>query len=297
MSVYHLLIWNPDLSYFSERTGLESPKVNIQVNRIDDALKNSLWSAVSEYILNSDTNAYRSYQRMIVEVREFTRSIYVDFFKWPRDRVPDHPGDCIANIRKWYFDASWNKIYDFLEVSVSVLNNLGLVPQAKGLIAKSNVYLARELSGYRFVGDQLAAITNETEVDAVALAAQLKPKFGAVSRHISTAISLYSNRTSPDYRNSIKESICAVEAAARVISGEEKATLGKAINLVDRNHPIHSALKEGLLKIYGYTSDESGIRHSMLEGTSPVDQPDAYFMLVSCSAFCNYLIERFNRLA
>lgn len=280
---------------FSERVGIEPQRINIQVESIDDALKNSLWSAITDCILNIDTNRHRDYQRMTLEVREFSKLAYVDFFKWPKDKAPEHPIDCISTIRKWYFEANWHKIYDFLEASVEILNNLTLSNQAMRLVAQSNLYLARELAGYRFVGDQLAAITNETEVDAVRSAAQPKQKFGAVSEHISSAISLYSNRTNPDYRNCIKESISAVEAAARVISGVEKATLAQAIILVDKVHPIHGALKEGLLKIYGYTSDEGGIRHSMLEEASPVDQPDAYFMLVSCSAFCNYLIERFNR--
>jgi len=43
------------------------------------------------------------------------------------------------------------------------------------------------------------------------------------------------------------------------------------------------------MAIYGYTSDEGGIRHAMLE-EKIIDFEDAKFMLVSCSAFINYLI-------
>jgi len=40
--------------------------------------------------------------------------------------------------------------------------------------------------------------------------------------------------------------------------------------------------------MYGYTSDEDGIRHAMLEEPD-VGFEDAKFMLVACSAFINYL--------
>jgi len=44
-----------------------------------------------------------------------------------------------------------------------------------------------------------------------------------------------------------------------------------------------------MVSIYGYTNDEGGIRHSMLD-EAKVDFEDSKFMLVACSAFVNYLI-------
>ena len=41
-------------------------------------------------------------------------------------------------------------------------------------------------------------------------------------------------------------------------------------------------------QLYGYTSDADGIRHALLD-ESDLDFEDAKFMLVSCSAFTNYL--------
>lgn len=51
------------------------------------------------------------------------------------------------------------------------------------------------------------------------------------------------------------------------------------------------ALKDGFLKIYGYSSDADGIRHAMSD-VPTLTESDARFMLVSCSAFANFLIER-----
>jgi len=52
---------------------------------------------------------------------------------------------------------------------------------------------------------------------------------------------------------------------------------------------MHPSLKQGFEKLYGYTSDDDGIRHALLDEAN-LDMEDARFMLVSCSAFVNYLV-------
>ena len=52
---------------------------------------------------------------------------------------------------------------------------------------------------------------------------------------------------------------------------------------------IHRALNSAFKSLYGYTSDSGGIRHSILEDDITISFVDAKFMLVSCSAFINYL--------
>lgn len=69
--------------------------------------------------------------------------------------------------------------------------------------------------------------------------------------------------------------------------------MGKALKLLEGNGiKIHQSLKNGFSNIYGYTSDEGGIRHAMIEEGNIVTQEDALFMLVSCSAFCHYLQQK-----
>ena len=54
-------------------------------------------------------------------------------------------------------------------------------------------------------------------------------------------------------------------------------------------------LVEAFRKLYGYTSDEKGIRHSLLEETASVAEEDARFMIVACSAFLNLLIVKADK--
>jgi len=49
------------------------------------------------------------------------------------------------------------------------------------------------------------------------------------------------------------------------------------------------------LTVYGYTSDEKGIRHSLLEQSAKVHEEDARFMIVACSAFLNFLIVKADK--
>lgn len=274
---------------FSERMGLKPIRLELQKDSMDTALRASLWSGLLLTSLDLANGSKSAADRII----GFTESLYLEFFKWPIDKVPEYGYRAVEVLRKWFFDASWSEVYDFVEHCLLIERRQGNFgrERAKQLTDLSNKFLIKELSAYRIVAGQIVPLTNESEIQSVNEAVERKGKFASASDHIQAAIRLYSDRNSPDYRNSVKESISAVESVVRVISGSEKATLGDALKIVDKAHSLHSALKEGLLKIYGYTSDESGIRHSMIEESS-VDRTDAYFMLISCSAFCNFLIAR-----
>lgn len=121
---------------------------------------------------------------------------------------------------------------------------------------------------------QIAAIQN-------ALAVKAPP----VREHLKAALALLSDKAAPDYRNSIKESVSAVEAACREMAGVPKATLGDALKKISGVHP---AMSKGFSNLYGYTNDADGIRHALLE-ESDLTKDDALFMLVACSAFVGFL--------
>lgn len=73
---------------------------------------------------------------------------------------------------------------------------------------------------------------------------------------------LLTNKKNPDYRNSIKESISAIEALCKIKTNDDKATLRKALNLIEQKYGLHPALKGAFEKLYGYSSDADGIRHA-----------------------------------
>jgi hypothetical protein len=100
-----------------------------------------------------------------------------------------------------------------------------------------------------------------------------------------------SNLTAEDYAATIRDSIHAVQSVVYVIAGS--SDLERGLNKLGRAAPIHGAFKQGLRSFYGYTSDERGIRHSLLDQKeAPVDEADAMFMLGACAAFVSYLINK-----
>lgn len=156
-----------------------------------------------------------------------------------------------------------------------------------------NRILERELSGFRFLQGTLVPITNATEIEEIDSAVVTAQKFGFAGawEHIRTALDLLGKKPTPDYRNAIKEAICAVESVAKQIVGADSATLDAALKELSKKTDIHGALSSAFSKLYDYTSDESGIRHAILEEPN-VGFAEAKYMIVSCSAFVNFLIQK-----
>jgi hypothetical protein len=215
------------------------------------------------------------------ELQHLANRMWFHYFKKPIDAAPTHPPEIVQEIRDYFFDCSWNEVYDFLEFLVNDQH------EVEKLEEYLNTILEREVSAFRFLDGQIVDITSEQELEMLQEAVA-DDRFGAVAAHLRRALELYSDRKSPDYRNSIKESISAVEAMARIVAENSKAILPDALKALEKNGKLHPALKEGFVKLYGYTSDESGIRHAMLEEPS-IDSADARFFLLSCTSFVNYL--------
>jgi hypothetical protein len=246
---------------------------------MDDALRNSLWNVMYEPLWKNHIFDF-SQRSSNVPGGRLLLSLWTDHFSQPADVAETFFPDTFRQIRERYMRADWSAVYDFVEFVVSR-------QWSSKLNAQFNAVLERHLSAYRFVGGTLAPITSEEEIVAVEQAMSHGGQFKPVVSHLETALARLADRLSPDYRNSIKESISAVEAACKIVADDPKASLGQALKKIG----IHPALEKGFSAIYGYTSDADGIRHALFE-ESTVDADDAKFFLVSCSAFVNYLIAK-----
>ena len=80
------------------------------------------------------------------------------------------------------------------------------------------------------------------------------------------------------------------------IVGTDKGTLGQLIKKLEDETALHPALKNAFSNLYGYTSDEAGIRHALMEA-KVVSFDDAKFFLVACSAFVNLVDSKIARAA
>jgi hypothetical protein len=280
---------------FSERQGFRPIKNVIQIDFIDEDLKNSLWNAAYLYYFAfppgyDDIRTNRNLHNILT-------AMWLDYFKSPITNLHKSLSDTLKEIRHYFFTCQWYCIYDFIEFLATFAPPNDTHGQ-DDFINSCNHYLQREVSGYRFVNNKIAPITSEEQIASIERALQDTTNLKAVNVHLKTALDLFADRKNPDYRNSIKESISAVEALCTVVTNDSKSTLGAALREIEKRNTVqlHPSLRQAFDKLYGYTSAAQGIRHALgLLDEPNLDSEDAKFMLVSCSAFINYLIAKSSK--
>ena len=266
---------------FSQRKGLTLIRSTIQTDSIDDDLRNGLWNALQLVLWGKESSSYERLKD--TRLGHLFDLLWHRYFKWPVDTLPATVHDAIKSLRDYFFSAKWYEVYDLIEFIISVTN----APDE--LIKFVNSVLKRDLAGYRVIDKKIVEVTAEEEVASIELALRNTSKLAAPHAHLKASLNLLADRKSPDYRNSIKEAISAVESLCQIVTGDPKATLGSALKALEQRSLIHPALKSCFSALYGYTSDADGIRHAMSQ-ESNLTQTDAKFMLVACTAFINYLI-------
>lgn len=149
--------------------------------------------------------------------------------------------------------------------------------------------LEEEHAAYRLLdGDTIFPVTSEEEAANLhrAFDRLLETNQQGAGKHLTGAGKRLSEG---DFAGSVRESIHAVEAVVRSTTG--KSNFKDALLELDKQQPMHRAFRDALTKLYGYSSDEEGIRHSLVDGEHPnVSERDALFFIGVCAAFVTYLL-------
>ena len=270
---------------FSERYGYKSVRELIQLDSMDDPLRNGLWSLLQLHIWNHVSNPYHSHTLVSADnraIKSLCVRLWLHYFKHPLDLLTDSWTQTQKEIRRYYFSCDWYEVYDFVELIADNYDRRGF---RETFIDNCNTILEREVSAYRFVDGVISRITEQEQIDEVENALEAQ---GPVRTHLRRALELLSSKNAPDYRNSIKESISAVESLVSITLSIEGGTLGQLLKRLEEKIGLHPAIKTAFSNLYGYASDEGGIRHALLEAER-VNFEDAKFFLVACSAFANYV--------
>lgn len=282
---------------FSDRNGIKPENVEIQLKDFDKRTRvqlqnmiNNMYAKTYNYVLNEWDS----------EIQEFFRYVLGDIYAEPTDvQKRYYATDIFLIINNTINKDSYDEVLTVIEALVQYWDSYmqkwrpdyyieyyGYVDSS--LYEEANEVFEKEYIGYRFIDEKITPISDKYEVAAVNEA--LQNIYQPVREHISKANSLLADRENPDYENSIKESISAVEAICEIITGES-GTLGKLLTKVEQKGVyIHSALQSAYKVLYGYTSDASGIRHARKLGGVDSTFAEAKYMLVACSAFVNYLM-------
>ena len=277
---------------FSERHVHKKPAPMLDEDDLPQGLRNRIWNVLRAIHFHDISDGLNNYSRTFHDLSMHLRHTY---FKIPFDERPPRPGAERKLIRDRYFQLPFPDFYDFLETmagkEVASIYRRGDKRPIR-FIERCNTVFQQEKARYRFVSNLITPITSEAEMAEVRFAADTDE----AGNHIRRAIELYRDRTTPDYRNSIKESVSAVEATYRRLTGKQHKNIGAAIAAMEsEGMQLPESLKTGFSKIYGWASGESGIRHALMEDDRTVTEAEARLMLVMCSAYVNYLLSLCGR--
>lgn len=267
------------MARFSERYGYREVRTALQHEEMDHDLRVDLWNVVHFYVAR--TSDYTEF---------FTPYVRIWLNQWhkPSDNLPHFTSEMSAAVKQFILADTWYDVLDLLETFVSGFE----AHDRSDKCELFNTMFARNSSAYRFVDDLIVEINQSTDVEAIEQALEDAADITGARRHLGQALSHLAHRDNPDYANSIKESISAVEAVCQHVTGNRRATLGDGIKaLKNSGVTIHSALEKSWLAAYGCSSDADGIRHA-LQGESTVDQARARYWLVTCSAFVSLLLSQ-----
>lgn len=274
---------------FSERYGYVKPSDVLKRECFEQDIANGVCTCLDE--LQTLLHKYES-GHMYTDLEEH---VWVYFLNNRKNDIYTYDGRYIVSTE--YFlnkEIPWYKKLDLIEFIVKYLD-LRVCKKAfpsriyDYFVAMLNKFFLRHHYAYKIVNKEVVEVTSEEEVKTIETA--IDENHDNIKEHLTNALSLYAKKPDGDYRNSIKESISAVEAYCREKTGEN--TLGKALKkLESAGVLIPKILKETFEKLYAYTNQpDTGIRHALMDedGEYVPKQEEALFMLVSCCSFLNYL--------
>lgn len=261
---------------FEQREGLAPLPSQLQRDQMSNELRSQLWAYVNDLMSTDSFGIYHGSGRWA----DILRDAHLYRYHMRKDQFSSHKA--YLALGELFEKGEYHEIYGWLDY---VMRHDKSLPHFGGEVG---VILTNCRSAYRVVDDMIIPIASEEEQAAYegALADTSAGQFSGARSHLKQA---GMHLTNGSFANSVRESISAVESVARVL--EPSGDFSKALAKLEIKLALHPALKRGFTAIYGYTSDEGGIRHALLEsGQAAVDETDAVFFLGACSAFVSYLI-------
>ncbi len=268
------------MALFSERAGIRTCSIGDSIEDFDRASRVGLWNLL--HTTRESVHSRRGYGENPTET--WTTAVWAGLWDLPLDT---HSIPTAWNrMRELVMSGAWSDVLDLLEFSIKAGDRIhpGLRPQ---FAEAFNLAFERYMIGYRFVENEIIAVTDAEEIKSIERA--IVDSTTSARTHLNRAVELLGNRGAPQYAKVVSESVSAVESTIAELTGERVLSDGLKV-LESKGLPAHPAIVQAWNKLYGYTSDAGGIRHGLIRNED-VDEPLAVYFLVSCSAFINMLLK------
>lgn len=194
-----------------------------------------------------------------------------------------------------FHNAEWFRVYDMIEAIYAAMSEKDDRNHIFG-DSRPSVRFADEINaemlesgiGWQIVDGQIVTRGEESFQTAVTDATSALNETGrpTAAKHVHEALEALSRRPEPDLSGAIYHAMGALEAVARDLVGEEKATLGEVL----KRYPdlLPSPLDKALTQIWGYASNEA--RH-VVEGRDPTRE-EAELIVGLASTVATYLTKK-----
>ncbi len=272
---------------FSQGEGIEPLPQPLALGELSKQVRNLLWGFIygaldeSSFFDGIDTRLQDPWQTILYDY-------HVHFLFEPADEFSYVFGINADSLKGLITRQPYNKVFDFIQF---VLRHKLAPIEFLGFVKK---VLEKFMCAYTVIEDGPTIVPISSPEQGAAIQKNLEvlasgPFEGAQAHFRKSAECLNGN----DLAGSIRESIHAIESVAKCLDKNATKSLKPALDaLVKKGMVLHPSLRKGIENLYGYTSDEDGIRHALLEGNANVDLEDAVFMFGACASFSSYLINK-----
>src|SRR5699024_5606435 len=250
------------------------------------------WNVLAHFRDSIDSVVLNPYEHLVM------KALWARYFKGALDEMPG-VSRVWEIVKKTIQQSEWYEALDLIETLVQYFDKIDHTLMRKCLAhvpKQMNSVFEQELVGYRFLRKEITPITAARDIEAIEDTLEELTPYSGAQQHLEQAIKSLSDRANPNYAQSISEAVKAVEGVVQKLT-ESKAPLGTGLNRLEKaGIEIHPGLKEALRTMYGWASNDKGIRHAASEA-SEVDQSLAKYMVIACSAFVSYLLEESSKNA
>ena len=218
---------------FSQRIGKTPVREALQAEGMDKGLENGLWNDIYHIVGQYYENKKNHYTNDIVYFSA------IDIYEEKIDEIPEGDEEEMdLYIKEQYIKSSWFQKYDLIEY---ICSNFAKAEEIKNF----NKTLEKHQSAYRIINHQVTPIISNQEIQTIETA--LENPSQAVTSHLDTALQLLSDRQNPDYRNSIKESISAVESYCLLLTNNTTISMNKAMERLKKKHGLNNVLEKAFI--------------------------------------------------
>jgi hypothetical protein len=281
---------------FSQAHGLEPLPQPLALGQVSNEFRLDIWNWLYDKIdHNSRYHAQRNW--IVGHWRTIFSQIHSSLFYLPLDKFDGAVDDIVIFYKPAILSGrnalSFSKLFDLLQFMLRLPIMAQEVPKA---VMEIHSIIRRNMLAYDLLDippDGPTIVPNATpeEGEAVrqAFIALSVGRFDGARTHLRKAAESINSGQATD---AIREAIHAVESIVRVIAPNKN--FRDALAALNAQIAIHPAFRDALLKLYGYSSDEKGIRHPLLESddATRVGMTEAVFMFGACASFITYLISR-----